>query len=837
MEGGPEQSHAAAVYAYMTTLWQDLRYAVRVAGKHRVFTTVAIASLALGIGANATIFTLVNGLLLRPPAVSDPAGLVEIWQHDPRRGSGIGSHMQLSFPDYARYRDHHRSFSEVGGFTAETSRVIWNRGGDGDALQGAMVSANFFQILGLRPALGRAFLPDEDREGDGAPVVVLSHAAWRQRFGSDASVIGTTLNLNGRAFIVVGVAPAGFTGLLAGFTPEFWTPLAMHAVLSPGVDPDERHQHWLLGVGRLKPGVTRTQAQSDLEALGRQLSREFPDADGNLLPAALPVELVPSPFRGMIGGAGGLLMAVVALVLLIACANVANLMLAKAAGRRREMALRAALGASRRRLLRQVLTETVLITGIAGLLGLLLSLRAAPLLLALKPASVPITLDPSPDVRVLVFTLVVSLFTGLAFGLVPALHQSRLDQANDLKDGSPQGSSPRSRLRNALVVSQVAGCVVLLVGAGLCLRSLLNARSIDPGFVPRGAVTAALNVESFGYGEAQGREFYARLLERLRALPGVRYAALTDHLPLGSIMRMEPVEIDGYQPPSGPRGGPGVPIDDALVSPGYFEAMGTPIVRGRGFLESDRPGARSVIVINEEMASRFWPGQDPVGRFVTLPGAGGARTRAEIVGVTRTGRYQSLGEAPRPFFYKPLLQTYEAGVQLVVRTADDRPILGAIRDEVRRGDPRLALIGAGTLDQHMELPLFPARAAGGMLGLFGAVALLLAVMGLYGVVAYSVSLRTREMGVRMALGARRMDVMRLVVWQGLRLTLIGLGIGLPAALGASRALSSVLYGISTADPLSFAGVALLLMLVAAVASSVPARWATRVDPIRALRAE
>ena len=812
------------------TIFQDLRYSVRTFVKNRAFTAVAVLSLALGIGANTTIFSFVNGLLLKPPSVTEPDRLVEIWEHNVTRGTGIGSNMQLSYPDYEYFRDHNRAFSEVTAFTGETVSVVWNRDGEGETLHGAMVAGNFFSVLGVRPALGRGFLPEEDRAGSEAPVVVLSHAMWNQRLGADPAILGKVLTLNGRGFTVVGVAPASFTGLMAGFAADLWTPVAMHDAISPGLDLAERHQHWIIGVGKLREGTTRAQAAADLAILGQQLATTFPDVNRNLAPSPMAVALIPSPFRGIVGGASGVLMFVVALVLLIACANVANLLLAKAAGRRREIAIRFALGANRRRVIQQMLTESVVIAAVAGSLGLLLSLWAAPLLLSMKPASLPILLNVSPDVRVLAFTFLASVVTGVAFGLAPALQQSRINQVESLKEGSLQAGASRSRLRSGLVIAQVTACVVLLVGASLCIRSLMNARSIDPGFEVKGGVTAALSVQPFGYDEARGRVFYSRLLERVRSIPGVRSASLADHLPLGQMMRMAGVRIPG-------AGTQPVGIELAIVGPGYFDAMGTPLVRGRDFRAEDDENAPAVVVINEQMAERYWPGQDAVGQFVTLVGRENSGTRAQIVGIARNGRYQSLGENPKPYFYRPFFQEYTPNAQLVVRAGDEAQVLRPLREAVRELDSRMALVGLETLEQHMQLPLFPARAAGLLLGMFGALALLLALVGLYGVISYSVSQRAREIGVRVALGARRADVVRLVLSQGLRLTAIGLGLGFAGALLVSRVLSSVLYGVSPTDPVAFGAVALVLTLVALVASYIPARWATRVDPMQALRSE
>jgi len=638
------------------------------------------------------------------------------------------------------------------------------------------------------------------------------------------------LTLNGRGFTVVGVAPATFTGLMAGFAADFWTPVAMHNAISPGLDLAERRQHWIIGVGKLKEGTTHGQAAADLAILGQQLATAFPDSNRSLAPSPMAAALIPSPFRGIVGGASGVLMAVVALVLLIACANVANLLLAKAAGRRREIAIRFALGANRRRVIQQMLTESIAIAAIAGALGLLLSLWAAPLLLSLKPASLPVFLNLSPDLRVLAFTLVASAVTGLAFGLAPALQQSRINHVESLKEGSQQAGASRSRLRSALVIAQVTACVVLLVGSSLCLRSLMNARSIDPGFEVKGGVTAALSVQPFGYDAARGRAFYARLLDRVRMVPGVNGASLADHLPLGQMMRMASVEIPGTdaQP---------VGVELAIVAPGYFDAMGTPLVAGRDFSVRDDENASPVVVINEQMAERYWRGQNAMGQFITLVGGDHGGTRAQVIGIAKNGKYQSLGEDPKPYFYRPFFQEYTPNVDLIVRAQDQTRVLRPLRDVVRELDSRMALVGLETLEQHMQLPLFPAQAAGLLLGLFGALALALAVVGLYGVISYSVSQRSREIGVRVALGARDSDVFRLVLSQGLRLTTIGLAVGIAGALVVSRVLSSVLYGVSPTDPVSFGVVALVLTLVALLASYIPARWATRVDPMRALRSE
>ncbi len=820
----------------MGTLIQDLNYGVRQLRRNPGFTVVCVLSLALGIGVNTTMFSLINAIMFKPPAVTQAGRLVEMWSHYRDRGTGVGSNTQLSFPDYDFFREHNHSFSSMGAFTGETSSVVWRRGSEGETLQNCLVSSNFFDVLGVKALLGRTFLPDEDQSAGGNSVAVVSHGFWQARLGADPNVLGKMLTLNGKDFAVVGVAPKDFTGVFIGSAPDVWTPMSARSAVNPGVDASERHMHWLIGVARLKPGVSLTEARADLATLGQQLAQAFPDPEKDLEPSLDPVQMVPGPFREVARGASLVLMTVVGLILLIACANTANLLLAKASGRAREMATRAALGAGRQRLIRQALTESVLIAGLAGAVGLAVAAWAAPLLVSLKPAALPISMEVSVDARVLIFTVIASILTGIIFGLAPALRSSKFDLVTNLKDGAAQGGAIRSRVRSLLVVSQVSVCVVLLVGAGLCLRSLLNARSIDPGFDTRRALAATLDLQPFGYTPDQGTAFYGRLLERVRILPGVRSASLADHLPLGQFMRMEPASVDS-QSPSNPKDF-GFPVEVALVAPHYFDAMGIPLQRGRDFAVSDNASAPKVVIINQTMASRYWPHQDAVGNFVTMMAPGGGRYRAQIVGIAKDGKYQTLGEPAKPFIYRCLLQDYQPRFQLIVRTAgDELPLRAAIQRQLSQLDSRLVLTGTETLAQHMQLPLFPAQAAGWVLGALGALALLLTVSGLYGVISYSASLRTHEIGVRMALGAGRGEVLRMVILQGLKLTSVGVAIGALGALGVTRVLGSLLYGISPTDPISFGSVVLLLLATALVASYVPARRTTQVDPLVALRCE
>jgi len=799
-------------------------------------TAVVVLSLALGIGANTTIFSVVNSLLFRPPAVDEPGRLVDVWMHNVKR-SGFDGYFPLNFPDFVYYRDHNSVFSGLTAYAGDGLTVVWSRDGQGEALQGTLVSANYFSVLGIRPELGRTFLPEEDQPG-AEPAVVVSHAFWRRHLGGDPAALSRPIMLNGHACAVVGVIPDSFHGVLIGATMDVWAPMSLQPWISPGSYLSSRDSYWLEAYGRLKPGVSRRQAQADLQVLSKQLAAAYPAADKDMEALGYPATLVPGPYRGFLSVITAALMAVVGLVLLIACANAANLLLAQASRRWREMAVRAALGAGRWRLVRQALTESVLLGCLGGAAGLLFAAVAAPLLSRLVPPSIPVALQIPIDWRVLAFTLAAAVIAGVAFGLAPALRASRLDLASSLKAGTPGSGPSKSRLRSFLVTSQVAVCLVLLVGAGLCLRSLLNARSIDPGFDTRHALVASIDVQSFGYHEARGRLLYQNLLDRVSALPGVLSASLADLLPLTPSERVESFTLEGS--PARRPGEPEPAVQDVSVAPGYFRTMGIPLLRGRDFTARDGQGAPPVVIINDAMARQYWPGRDPLGRRIVLGGDDDPKHRqaCEIVGVVKTGKYRTLGEDPLPFMYRSYWQSYVARVHLVVRTqADPASVFAGLRQAVQALGPNLALYDVETMKQLMLLPLFPAHAAGLVLGVFGGLALLLATMGLYGVMSYLVAQRTREVGIRMALGARRTDVFRLVLGNGMKLTLAGVVIGLAGALAVTRLLASLLYGIRATDFVTFAGVSLLLAGVAFFASYMPARRATRVDPMVALRHE
>ncbi|HYV29861.1 MAG TPA: ABC transporter permease, partial [Candidatus Binatia bacterium] len=650
----------------------------------------------------------------------------------------------------------------------------------------------------------------------------------------DPAVVGKTLTLNGHSYTVVGVGPASFRGLETGLVPDFWAPIIMQHEIAPGNDLlANRNAYWVFLAGRVKPGVTPGQAQAEMSVLTRQLTQAYPRGDKAWDAAISSIVGVAPEFREFVVPFTALLMAVVGLVLLIACANAANLLLAQASGRVREMAIRSALGAERSRLIRQVLTESILLSLAAGGVGFLLAIWSSPLLLRLKPAMLSfITLDLQPDWRIIGFTLFASLLTGFVFGLAPALRSSKVDVVSRLK-GEAHGGFAKRSLRGALVVIQVAVCLVLLTSAGLCLRSLLNAQSIDPGFQIDNRLVVSLNVQILGYSEDRGRTFYQQVLDRVKAVPGVRSASLANYLPLGFTRLGVTVAIDGHRPPPG---SPGIPVGLAAIAPEYFQTMGIPLLRGRDFGPQDTSEAPGVAIINEAMARRFWPGQDPIGRQVTFDF--GNRPSFEIVGVVRTGKYHSLRETPEPFMYRPIAQFYSYRTTLIVRTANDPgPMLATVEREIHDLDPNLPVIGAETMRDYMKLPLFPARAAGILLGAFGLLALALAVTGLYGVVAYVVSQRTREIGIRMALGANQAEVLNMVLRQGLVLALAGVTLGVIMSLAVTHVLSKLLYGIRSTDPATYVAVSLVLMSVASLASYVPARRATKVDPMVALRYE
>ncbi|HKG94116.1 MAG TPA: ABC transporter permease [Gemmatimonadaceae bacterium] len=823
----------------MDSLYQDIRYAVRGLARSPGFTLVAVLCLGLGIGANTATFSVVNAALIRTLPVPEPERLVRLYTSE-WSAHGVSDRLfgRSSYPDFVDLRARTGElFSGLAGYSGNSLRL--GRGGEVEVVNGLFATGEYFSVLGVRPALGRFFLPEDDRAAGAGAVAVLSHAFWTRHFGADPAVLGTTVTLDRVPVTIVGVTPERFKGSTMERPADVYVPMSMIDATRPGSQRlRKRGSRWMDVVGRLRPGVTLDRARMAVSAVGRQLGDEYPQESANrahtLTPAARLIGAAERQSPVLTAFAG--LMAVTGLVLLIACANVANLMLARAARRGREIAIRLSLGAGRARVVRLLLVESVLLGALGGGVGLLLTLWGVELS-ALLPA---MPLDLTPDASVLAFTALASIATGVAFGLAPALQATRPDIVGSLKEGGGQAGYRRSRLRNALVAVQMAFSVILLAATSLLLRSLLELHRANPGFDADRLLVVRPDVGSAGYPAAREREYNELLAERIAALPGVRAVAATQSSPLGGGRARRHVEVLGYQ--LAPNEDTEVPF--ATVGAGYFRAAGLPLVRGREFDARERPSpdggerAPTAVVVNESFARHYWPGVAPdavVGKRVRLWGAGGPTT--EVVGVARDAKYFDVDEAPTPFFYMPASQSGSTQLALIVRTdGDPARSAGAVRALARSADPAVP-VTVLTLAQIRWEALKPRQVGSIFLGVFGGLALLLASVGLYGVMSYVVSGRTREIGVRMALGARPADVRRLVVGEGLRVTLTGAAAGLALALAATAALSRVLYGVGPADPVTFLGVPLLLLTVAALASWLPARRAAAVAPSAALRSE
>jgi len=820
----------------MGSLLQDLRYAFRVLLHKPGFTIVAVLTLALGIGANATIFSVVDAIVFRPLPVNDPGSLVRLFNTS---NIEIVETDNLSYPDYVDLRDKNDVFSSMLAF--DTASLVFGKGDHSDVATGYVASGNFFDMLGVQARLGRTFHPEDD-EPAAAPVAVISYAAWQRRFGSDPNIVGQRIDLSSTPFTIVGVAPEGFTGLLKPYSPEFWIPIGKHATLRDGgaASLQNRQERNLDIVGRLKPGVTLEQAKANMTALARGLAEVYPDTNlnrGLLVIPANRIAVDPSLDKYVYIGSA-FLMILSGSVLLIACANLANLLLARGMARRREMAIRLSVGGSRRRLIRQLLTESVVLAVMGGAAGLLVAMWCAAFLNVIKlPLPIDFALGVQLDWRVLAFTFAVSVATGIVFGLIPALHASKLDLNSALKDesGAVKGSRGRALLRSALVVGQVTVSLVLLIFAGLAVRSLRNATSMDPGFNPRNVVVATIAPRLSSYGETKGRAFFRELLARLNALPGVESASMTANLPLTLSVALSFFTLEGEeQLPENQRR----LVDMTMVSPEYFRTVGIPFIAGRDFSERDQDAASQLVVINETMARRFWPNENPVGRRFSTTLFGAQLRRAEIIGVVKDGKYRTLGEEPRPFVYANMVQNYTGMATLIVRAGGDtRTIFADIRKTVSSIDRSMPVFGLMTLTERIGPSLLLPKYAAMLFGAFGVLGTLLAVVGLYGVVSYSVSQRTHEIGVRMALGGQRSDILKLVVGEGMVLTGVGLALGLAGALVLARFISVILYGIGSADPVTFIGISVLMIVVTLEACYIPARRASGVEPTVALRYE
>jgi len=838
--------------AALETFWQDLRYGARMLLKNPGFTLVAAVTLALGIGANTAIFGLADAALFRPlPVVEAPDQLVALTRGAEAQGA-------LSYPDFKVLREPSEALSDLALYMH--TLVSFGNGVRSEVVLGSLVSGNYFDALGIKPALGRTFLPEEDQTPGAHPVVVLSHGFWRTRFNSDPALVGQTIVLNGQRFTVVGVTPAGFDGETPPMKVNLWVPLMMTTTLmapmpweqQPPQDllSDRRHERFG-AIGRLKRGVSLVQAQAALETINRQLEQANPIAPEHRDPNAdralrliHPRGIVIGNIREMSVTATRLLAATVITVLLIACANVANLLLARAATRRKEIAVRLALGATRWRLIRQLLTESVLLALAGATAGLLLAYWINQLLMAFKPpfpSAFTFTLDLSLDCRALGFTLLLAVATGVIFGLFPALQASKPDVVPALKDESGAEGARRRwlNLRGALVATQIALSLALLISTGLFLRSLRYAQQIDLGFKPDNVLEASFNLGLQGYSEARGREFYREIVERLERLPGAQSACVTNMLPLGFVALGSPVAPEGREIPPNER----LFAGNFAVGPRYFETIGTPLIRGRDFTAQDTINSPKVAIVSERLARSLWPEiKDPgeaMGRRLRVGDSDPITCNViGVAGDSRNNIFNSIDREPEPTIYRPFAQNYTSSASVVVRASGDpRGLIPAVRREVAALDENLPAQDLQPLTETTGLATWPARTAAAALSFFGLIALALACVGIYGVMSYSVARRTREIGLRMALGAEARDVVKLIVKQGMGLALIGAVVGMALAVAMTRLIASLLYGVTATDPATFAGVAIFLMVVALLACYLPARRATKIDPMTALHHE
>jgi predicted permease len=813
---------------FMETLLQDLRFGMRMLIKRPGFTIVAVLTLGLGIGANTAIFSLVNTVLLRPLPVAHPEQVATLNFGVP----GRGVFPLVGYPEYTDYRDRNQALAGLAAYSGAPVNLSSN--GINERISGLHVTGNYFSLLGVGAALGRVITPEDDRTPGAHPVVMLSYPCWQKRFGADPQVIGQSVLIGGRNYTVIGVTPPQFRGMELASAPELWFPMMMKPGIEVGSGPLKGRTAPVSTIGRLKEGVSWAQAESDLNLIAAQLEREYPQSNEGKIVVLTPPGLRGAAMRGTVLSFTAVAMGVVVLVLLLACTNLVNLLLARASERHKEMAIRLALGAGRSRVLRQLLTESVLLALMGSAVGLALVYGTVELAMFRMPVffgSTPIELQV--DWRVLVFTLALSLLTGVLLGLLPGLQATRPDLIPALKNESTLGGYRRSRLRNLLVVAQMSLSLVLLLCAGLVLRGLQRAQQIDPGFNPNQAVEVSFDPGLQQYDRERSREFQRQVLERVRSLPGLQ-AALTTHPPLTSGEGGgTSIFIQGDDPKAATQ----EPIVlTTSISTDYFRTMETRLMQGRDFTVQDDAQSSPVAIVNEAFARRFWPGENPLGKRFKMGAT--AEKWIEIVGIAQDGKYFSLAEKSQPFAYLPLAQNYKSAVTLIARGAGDLNLLMAtIRNEIHELDGNLPLYDARTMLEHMDVPLATARIVATALGGFGALALLLAAIGVFGVMSNAVTQRTREIGVRIALGADSKEIIKLIVGQGALLVGTGIVIGLGGAGLGTRLLANLLFGVSALDPLTFVGVTALLAATAFLACYLPARRATKVDPMVALRQE
>jgi putative ABC transport system permease protein len=820
-----EESRAMWGFRTLEILWQDVRYGARMLVRQPGFTLAAVIVIALGIGANTAIFSVANTVLLRPLPYQNPDELVMVWETAPKLGF---PHNNVAPANFIDWREQNRVFAQIAAF-GDNSVSLTGRG-EPERIEGERVSTSLFPLLGVPPALGRVFTAEDDRS-EAPRVIVLSHSLWQRRFGGAPSIIGQSLTLNYHPYTVIGVMPAHFR--FPSREQEFWLPIAFEPEEAAG-----RGDHYLNVVARLRPGVTRQQAQAEMDSIAARLQQQYPQTN-----TEQGITLVPlhEEFVGNIRKPLLILLGVVGFVLLIACANVTNLLLARATARKKELTIRAALGASRLRLARQLLTESILLALSGGAAGTLLAVWGVDLLEALVPENLAQARGIMIDGRVLVFSVAVSLLTGVMFGLLPALQVSRQNLTEALKEGGRGGAGDerRGRLRGALVIGEIALSLVLLAGAGLMIRSFYRLTGVDPGFQPNKALTMRMELSGEKYGEpVKRRAFYDQMLQQLQAMPGVQAAGVITQLPLVTQGLSFSFSLEG-QPPL-----PSANLPQAafrVISQDYFRAMGIPLMRGRSFTPQDTADAQGVAVINRTMAERFWPGQEPLGRRFKIGSSDNPNPWLVVVGVVGDVRQTSLDQTLKPEMYVSHLQDrrfFAIPRDLVVRTTGDPlAMAAAVRGEIWKLDKDLPLFRVRTMEQILSVSVAGQRFNTLLLTIFAALAIMLAAVGVYGVMSYATAQRTREIGIRVALGARARDVLGMVMKQGLILTISGVTIGLAGAFALTRVMTGLLFGISASDPLTFIVIALLLTAVSLLACYIPALRAAEVDPMVALRSE
>jgi putative ABC transport system permease protein len=814
----------------MEQLLQDIRYGIRMLVKSPSVSIVATIALALGIGANTAIFSVVNAVLLRPLPFHESESLMAVFESDSTRGQVRGSY---SFPNYFDLRDQNQTFEHLACY--HSSDFIMTGGNEPARVQGSVVSANLFPLLGVTPMLGRTFVAEEDKLSGNGNVVVLSQDFFQRHFNSDPSLINQTITLDARKYTVIGVMPRSFQFPIQNDPVELWTTIALDG---NGDTPmtGQRGAHFLNLIGRLKKGVTQKEAQADVNTIAARLEQQYPDTNTH---KGIMIESALNAIVGDVRPALLILLGAVACVLLIACANVANLLLARATSRHKEMAIRSALGANRFRVIRQLLTESILLSIIGGGIGLLLAVWWSDLLIALGKEDIPRAVQVRLDWRVLAFTAGVSLLTGLVFGLVPALHASKTELTESLKEGGRSGSSGARRnvMRSALVVSELAVAVVLLIGAGLLIQSLWRLQRVESGLNPHNVLTFNVSLSDVEYSSEKQSQYFSQLRTRLAAVPGVELASGGLPLPLSGSRFSISFQIDGR-----PVAKKDEPSADVFVTDvGYFRTMGISIKKGRDFSDFDQHKSSPVVIVTEQFAKEFFPGEDVIGKRIQ-PGLSTFENEKapmrEIIGVVGDIKSRSLSTPTKPAYYVPESQVPFNQLTMVVRTTGDpRAVITAVNKVVSELDKNIPVFDVKTMDEYLSSSVAAPRFNTTLLSIFASVALVLTIVGLYGVMSYSVAQRTNEIGIRLALGAQTRDVIALIVKQGLTLVIIGLAIGLPIAFGLMRLISGLVFGVTTKDPLTFIGAAIVLSMVGLLACYIPAVRATRVDPMEALRCE